>query len=168
MLCCSCCRCMTAGWGETTEVLMDVSPRRLAPVQHRHLPAHGLLSLSSFLRAFLLNVIKRSQAQSRCPQLVRITGELTRHTAHSHSQLSRHTAHLHSRAAAADEPEDDKPDDDDYKRHMPEVADDGKPPTADGDRSRRRRRQQTRVRSRWSWSSGQRTNPCRNLMALQW
>ena len=33
-------------------------------------------------------------------------------------------------AAAADEPEDDKPDDADYKRHMPEVGDDGKPPTA--------------------------------------
>ena len=36
--------------------------------------------------------------------------------------------------AAADEPEDDKPDDDDYKRHMPEVDDGGmllsKPPTA--------------------------------------
>ena len=33
-------------------------------------------------------------------------------------------------AAAADEPEDDKPDDADYKRHMPEVGDDGKLPTA--------------------------------------
>ena len=30
----------------------------------------------------------------------------------------------------ADEPEDDKPDDADYKRHMPEVGDDGKLPTA--------------------------------------
>ena len=47
---------MTAGWGET-EVLMDVSSRRLAPVQHRHLPARGLLSLPSLLRAFLLTVI---------------------------------------------------------------------------------------------------------------
>ena len=52
---------MTAGWGEI-EVLMDVSSRRLALVQHRHLPAHGLLSFLSFLRAFLLNVIKRNQA----------------------------------------------------------------------------------------------------------
>ena len=33
-------------------------------------------------------------------------------------------------AAAADEPEDDKPGDADYKRHMPEVGDDGKLPTA--------------------------------------
>ena len=33
-------------------------------------------------------------------------------------------------AAAADEPEDDKPDDGDYKRHMPEVDDDGKLLTA--------------------------------------
>ena len=52
---------MTAGWGET-EVPMDVSSRRLAPVQHRHLPARGLLSLPSLLRAFLLTVIKRNQA----------------------------------------------------------------------------------------------------------
>jgi hypothetical protein len=51
---------MTAGWGET-EVLVDVSSRRLAPVQHRHLPARGLLSLFSFLRAFLLTVINRNQ-----------------------------------------------------------------------------------------------------------
>ena len=52
---------MTAGWGET-EVPMDVSSRRLAPVQHRHLPARGLLSLFSLLRGFLLTVIKRNQA----------------------------------------------------------------------------------------------------------
>ena len=52
---------MPAGWGET-EVLVGVSSRRLAPVQHRHLPARGLLSLFSLLRAFLLNVIKRNQA----------------------------------------------------------------------------------------------------------
>ena len=57
---------MTAGWGET-EVPMDVSPRRLAPVQHRHLPARDLLSMFSFLRAFLLAVIKRNQAQSLRP-----------------------------------------------------------------------------------------------------
>ena len=44
------------GWDET-EVLMDVSSRRLALVQHRHLPAHGLLSFIRLLRAFLLNVI---------------------------------------------------------------------------------------------------------------
>ena len=54
---------MTAGWDET-EVLMDVSSRRLAPVQHRHLPARGLLSLFSLLRAFLLTVIKRNQAKN--------------------------------------------------------------------------------------------------------
>ena len=49
------------GWGET-EVLMDVSFRRLALVQHRHLPAHGLLSFIRLLRAFRLNVVKRNQA----------------------------------------------------------------------------------------------------------
>ena len=51
---------MTAGWGET-EVLVDVSSRRLVLVQHRHLPAHGLLSFIRLLRAFLLNVIKRNR-----------------------------------------------------------------------------------------------------------
>ena len=70
LLCCllcsacfaACCYCMTVGWSET-EVLMDVSSRRLALVQHRHLPAHGLLSFLSLLRAFLLlvTVIKRNQ-----------------------------------------------------------------------------------------------------------
>ena len=49
------------GWGET-EVFMEVSSRRLATVQHRHLPARGLLSLFSLLRAFLLNAIKPNQA----------------------------------------------------------------------------------------------------------
>jgi hypothetical protein len=43
-------------------VLMEVSSRRLAIVQHRHLPARGLLSLFSLLRAFSLTVIKRNQA----------------------------------------------------------------------------------------------------------
>ena len=43
---------MTAGWGET-EVLMDVSSRRLALVLHRHLAEHGLLSFLSWLGAFL-------------------------------------------------------------------------------------------------------------------
>ena len=52
---------MTAGWGEI-EVFMDISSWRLALVQHRHLPARGLLSLFSLLRAFLLTVIKRNQA----------------------------------------------------------------------------------------------------------
>ena len=42
------------------QVFMEVSSRRLAIAQHRHLPAHGLLSLFSLLRAFLLNVIKRN------------------------------------------------------------------------------------------------------------
>ena len=61
---------MTAGWGES-EVLMDVSSRRLALVQHRHLPAHGgLLSFLSLLRAFLLNAIKRNQAQHANPGLL--------------------------------------------------------------------------------------------------
>ena len=45
---------------------MDVSSWRLALVQHRHLPARGLLSLISLLRAFPLNVIKRNQALSLC------------------------------------------------------------------------------------------------------
>ena len=40
---------------------MEVSSRRLAIVQHRHLPARGLLSLFSLLRAFSLTVIKRNQ-----------------------------------------------------------------------------------------------------------
>ena len=48
--------CMTAGgWDDETEVLMNVSSRRLAPVQHRHLPARGLLSVPSLLRAFFTN-----------------------------------------------------------------------------------------------------------------
>ena len=51
---------MTAGWGET-EVFIDVSSRRLAPVLHRHLAKHGLLSFLRLLRAFLLNVVKRNQ-----------------------------------------------------------------------------------------------------------
>ena len=51
----------SAGWGET-EVFMEVSSRCLAIVQHRHLPARGLLSLISLLRAFPLTVIKRNQA----------------------------------------------------------------------------------------------------------
>ena len=56
---------MTTGWGEA-EVLMDVSSRRLAPVQHRHLPARGLLSLFSLVRAFLLTVIKRNPVCENC------------------------------------------------------------------------------------------------------
>ena len=64
--CCSACfaarcYCMTAGWGET-EVLMDISSRRLARVLHRHLAEHGLLSFLSLLRAFRLHVTKRNQA----------------------------------------------------------------------------------------------------------
>ena len=51
---------ITAGWGET-EVFMEVSSRRLAIVQHCHLPAHGLLSLFSLLSAFSLTGIKRNQ-----------------------------------------------------------------------------------------------------------
>ena len=52
---------MTAGWGET-EVLMDVSSRRLALVLHRHLAEHGLLSFLSLLSAFSLTGINRNQA----------------------------------------------------------------------------------------------------------
>ena len=64
---------ITAGWGET-EVLMDVSSRRLALVKHRNLPARGLLSLSSLLRAFLLTVIKRNQAprENACLKIARL------------------------------------------------------------------------------------------------
>ena len=53
---------ITAGWGET-EVFMEVSSRRLAIVQHCHLPAHGLLSLLSLLSAFLLTGTKRNQTK---------------------------------------------------------------------------------------------------------
>ena len=79
--CCSACfaarcYCITAGWGET-EVLMDVSSRRLAIVQHRHLPARGLLSLFSLLRAFSLTVIKRNQGET-------ITGDGTFSVLHHH------------------------------------------------------------------------------------
>ena len=42
---------ITAGWGET-EVLMDVSSRRLALVLHRHLAERDLLSFLRLLRAF--------------------------------------------------------------------------------------------------------------------
>ena len=52
---------ITTGWGET-EVFMEVSSRRLATVQHRHLPARGLLSLISLLRAFPLTGINRNQS----------------------------------------------------------------------------------------------------------
>jgi hypothetical protein len=55
---------ITAGWGET-EVSMEVSSRRLAIVQHCHLPAHGLLSLISLLSAFLLTGIKRNRVVRR-------------------------------------------------------------------------------------------------------
>ena len=51
---------MTAGWGES-EVLMDVSFRRLARVLHRLPAEHGLLSFLSFLSAFRLHVTKRNQ-----------------------------------------------------------------------------------------------------------
>ena len=54
------CYCMTAGWGET-EVPMDVSSQRLAPVLHRHLSERGLLSFLRLLRAFRLHVIKRNR-----------------------------------------------------------------------------------------------------------
>ena len=47
--------------GGETEVFMEVSSRRLAIVQHRHLPARGLLSLPSLLGAFLLTGIKRNR-----------------------------------------------------------------------------------------------------------
>ena len=53
---------LRAGARLKSEVLMEVSSRRLAIVQHRHLPARGLLSLFSLLSAFSLTVIKRNQA----------------------------------------------------------------------------------------------------------
>ena len=59
---------MTAGWGET-EVLMDVSSRRLARVLHRHLAEHGLLSFLSLLRAFRLHVIKRNHDNLVDPEI---------------------------------------------------------------------------------------------------
>ena len=68
---------MAAGWNET-EVLMDVSSRRLAPVQHRHLPARGLLSLISLLSAFLLTGIKRNQAESNSESSLVVYGALVR------------------------------------------------------------------------------------------
>ena len=54
---------MTAGWGET-EVFMDVSPRRLARVLHRHLAEHGLLSFLGLLWSLLL---KRNQMRNQMP-----------------------------------------------------------------------------------------------------
>ena len=54
---------MTAGWGEI-EVFMDISPRRRALVQHRHLAERGLLSFLRLLSAFLLNVTKRNQDEA--------------------------------------------------------------------------------------------------------
>ena len=59
---------ITTGWGET-EVFMEVSSRRLAIVQHRHLPARGLLSLISLLSAFLLTGIKRNQVVVYLPEV---------------------------------------------------------------------------------------------------
>ena len=55
---------MTAGWGEI-EVLMDISPRRRALVQHRHLSERGLLSFLRLLGAFPLNAIKRNRFTNR-------------------------------------------------------------------------------------------------------
>ena len=57
---------MTAGWGEI-EVPMDISSRRLALVQLRHLAERGLLSFLRLLSAFLLNVIKRNQVRHPAP-----------------------------------------------------------------------------------------------------
>ena len=54
-----------------TEVFMEVSSRRLAIVQHRNLPARGLLSLISLLSAFLLTGIKRNQAETDLRQQTR-------------------------------------------------------------------------------------------------
>ena len=55
---------MAAGWGEI-EVLMDVSSRRLALVQHCNLPAHGLLSFLSLFGAFLLNATRKRNQEER-------------------------------------------------------------------------------------------------------
>ena len=45
--------------------MLDVSPRRLAFVKNCLLPARGLLSLFSVLRAFLLTIIKRNRYKRR-------------------------------------------------------------------------------------------------------
>ena len=46
---------------DVSSYMMDVSSWRLALVQHRHLPARGLLSLFGLRRAFLLTGINGNQ-----------------------------------------------------------------------------------------------------------
>ena len=55
---------MTAGWDATSNaIVLDVAPRRRFCLASPQPAARGLLSLVSLLRAFLLNVIKRNQAE---------------------------------------------------------------------------------------------------------
>ena len=67
LLCSACiaarCFCVTAGQGATSNAIaLGVALRRRLCLAFPHPAAHGLLSLISLLRAFLLNVIKRNQA----------------------------------------------------------------------------------------------------------
>ena len=67
-------------------LIMDVLPRRLALVQHRHFPAHGLLSFLSLLRAFLLNATMK-----RHPQGLRLVHSSTFGTARSCPSITLHS-----------------------------------------------------------------------------
>ena len=60
------CFCVTAGQGATSNAIaLGVALRRRLCLAFPHPAAHGLLSLISLLRAFLLNVIKRNQGWHR-------------------------------------------------------------------------------------------------------
>jgi hypothetical protein len=74
---------MTAGWGET-EVLTDVSSRRLALVLHRHLAEDGLLSFLCLLRAFRLHGIKRDQQDKERRSQLLPSGGITRNMAQAY------------------------------------------------------------------------------------
>ena len=55
---------MTAGQDATSNAIaLDVASRRRICLAFPHPAAHGLLSLISLLRAFLLNAIKRNQGE---------------------------------------------------------------------------------------------------------
>ena len=59
------CFCVTAGQGATSNAIaLGVASRRRICLAFPHPAAHGLLSLFRLLSAFLLNAIKRNQAQS--------------------------------------------------------------------------------------------------------
>ena len=56
---------MTAGQGATSDAIaLEVALRRRICLTFPHPAAHGLLSLISLLRAFLLHATKRNQAYS--------------------------------------------------------------------------------------------------------